>query len=228
MRENGGIAALQSTSDPPARWFRCALGDTLGIQLRSFFTEPILMHTFFHGWRRKAGSVTLLLACAVYGAWIRSSTVTDSVNCYSWWKVTQSLVSSDSSLSWERRDTTNVANHEVPFWKRGIAGRKRRAPRALPQLASFQSESIIAGGHLSPRLDAPDIIWHWRWHGFGSGDWPSHYTTLWVIPYWSIVLPLTLLSAYLILWKPRKPTQCEDRAGSRLSIKTADGGSVSP
>jgi hypothetical protein len=25
-----------------------------------------------------------------------------------------------------------------------------------------------------------------------------------MIPYWSIMLPLTLLSAYLILWKPRK------------------------
>jgi hypothetical protein len=25
-----------------------------------------------------------------------------------------------------------------------------------------------------------------------------------LIPYWSLVLPLTLLSAYLILWKPRK------------------------
>lgn len=27
----------------------------------------------------------------------------------------------------------------------------------------------------------------------------------WVIPYWPLAVPLTLLSAYLILWKPRKP-----------------------
>ncbi|HEY4258606.1 MAG TPA: hypothetical protein VGM98_00540 [Schlesneria sp.] len=27
---------------------------------------------------------------------------------------------------------------------------------------------------------------------------------IWAIPHWSIVLPLTLLSAYLLLWKPRK------------------------
>ena len=26
-----------------------------------------------------------------------------------------------------------------------------------------------------------------------------------IIPYWSIVIPLTLLSAYLILWVPRIP-----------------------
>jgi hypothetical protein len=167
------------------------------------------MHTLFDGWRRKTGCVTLLLACAIYGAWIRSSTVTDSVNCYSWWKVMQSLVSSDGSLSWERRDTTAVRNREVPFWKRGPAGRKRRAQRGLPQLAFIRSESIVARGKLNRRLDAPDIIWHWRWHGFGSGTWPAHHTTLWVIPYWSIVLPLTLLSAYLILWKPRKRADSE-------------------
>jgi hypothetical protein len=28
-----------------------------------------------------------------------------------------------------------------------------------------------------------------------------------VIPYWSLVVPLTLLSAFLILWKPRKPKE---------------------
>lgn len=26
----------------------------------------------------------------------------------------------------------------------------------------------------------------------------------WTVSYWSLILPLTLLSAYLILWKPRK------------------------
>ena len=28
----------------------------------------------------------------------------------------------------------------------------------------------------------------------------------WCVSYWSITVPLTLLSAYLILWKPRKPS----------------------
>ena len=28
----------------------------------------------------------------------------------------------------------------------------------------------------------------------------------WTVPYWLLVLPLTLLSAYLILWKPNKRT----------------------
>ena len=28
--------------------------------------------------------------------------------------------------------------------------------------------------------------------------------TIWIIPYWSLVIPLTLLSAWLILGKPRR------------------------
>jgi hypothetical protein len=40
-------------------------------------------------------------------------------------------------------------------------------------------------------------------------DWSAevHSSILWRvwhIPYWSLTIPLTLLSAYLILWKPRK------------------------
>ena len=30
------------------------------------------MHTFFHGWRRKAGVVTLVMACAMMALWVHS------------------------------------------------------------------------------------------------------------------------------------------------------------
>ncbi len=30
------------------------------------------MHTFFHGWRRKAGVITLVMACVIFIAWMRS------------------------------------------------------------------------------------------------------------------------------------------------------------
>ena len=29
---------------------------------------------------------------------------------------------------------------------------------------------------------------------------------VWTVPYWSVTIPLTLISAYLILWKPRQRT----------------------
>ena len=33
---------------------------------------------------------------------------------------------------------------------------------------------------------------------------PLGWETFWHIPYWSLVLMVTLVSAYLIVWKPRK------------------------
>lgn len=53
------------------------------------------------------------------------------------------------------------------------------------------------------------IVFEWEWHflGLGKGafgDDPPY----WFVPYWSVVTPLTLLSAWLLLSKPRarKPT----------------------
>lgn len=48
-------------------------------------------------------------------------------------------------------------------------------------------------------------------HGYYTADGdsedpedPKDRVTFWVIPYWSLVFPLTLLSACLILRKPRQ------------------------
>ena len=55
-----------------------------------------------------------------------------------------------------------------------------------------------------------DIEWRRDWAGFTAvsysvTDGAEILRTLsFIFPYWSVVLPLTLLSAYLILWKPRK------------------------
>lgn len=40
------------------------------------------MHTFFHGWRRKAGVFALAVAMVLTGGWIRSRTVNDE---YQFW-----------------------------------------------------------------------------------------------------------------------------------------------
>lgn len=49
--------------------------------------------------------------------------------------------------------------------------------------------------------------WQGQWCGFGHGNWKGWATlSIASIPYWSLVLLLTLLSAYLLLSKPRKAT----------------------
>ena len=49
--------------------------------------------------------------------------------------------------------------------------------------------------------------WHWQWFGFESAtvkESPSQMAHFWFIQYWVFVLPLTLLSAWLILGKRPK------------------------
>jgi len=57
--------------------------------------------------------------------------------------------------------------------------------------------------------------WHFRWCGFGIGEafqafGDGTHWRVWVIPYWSIVISLNLLSAYLILWNAGKRTRPND------------------
>lgn len=59
------------------------------------------MHSFFHGWQRRAGYVTLVMANLCIGGWIRSLVVSDVVGIGSnafgstrggiWWFKTNDL-----------------------------------------------------------------------------------------------------------------------------------------
>ena len=63
-----------------------------------------------------------------------------------------------------------------------------------------------------------DVHWHWQLLGFDFGAASFEAFTkaqtgtfrqrdeIWQIPYWSIVLPLTLISLWLLLSKPRSST----------------------
>lgn len=50
-----------------------------------------------------------------------------------------------------------------------------------------------------------EVLFHWEWMGFAKGECSTMFVRLWTVPYWSIVIPLTLLSAYLLLIKPPIP-----------------------
>ena len=122
------------------------------------------MGEFLKGWRRKAGLVTLALACVLTAGWMRSYVVFDD----------------QMSL-------------DVPFgsprivWSiGGYVCSAPDGPRATPiesDLPSILDMQIRVG-----RPTMADVV----------------------IPYWSLVLPLTLLSAWLILGKPRKVKPAAD------------------
>jgi len=57
-------------------------------------------------------------------------------------------------------------------------------------------------------LELKNPRWNFHWCGFHLGqslpdvDW-RYVVTMFAVPYWAVVLPPTLLSAYLLLVKPR-------------------------
>jgi hypothetical protein len=141
------------------------------------------MREFFRGWRRKAGCVTLLMACVLTGAWIRSLCTTNIVEFAKGTATTDIFYSFDGSLVWRK------VHQEWPNVK-----------------ASFREWDA------QPRsdydfFDDDRIQWLCRCCGTGIGeevDGPKDWSIYVIVHYSVVVIPLTLLSAYLILSKPRK------------------------
>ena len=141
------------------------------------------MHTFFHGWRRKAGVVTLVMACALMGGWIRSYASVDSI-----------FVNTGNG----QRRLQSEGGYLI--WSSG---------GFEPAGSSFGFESRL----FTPiEFIEPNELWvDWRFRCPGirvgtmpSGHAPNGFVRLSLVAYLMFVFPLTLLSAYLILWKPRK------------------------
>jgi len=146
--------------------------------------------SFFHGWRRKIGVVTLLMACVLMAGWVRSLFFADSVT-----------IRGRMSLDYNR--VSSAGSNIVWLQASGFGGRPRQ-----------KSEPILIWRHNAlpannVRLVAPKF--KWKFAGFAFQERPMSqeavFKTLFV-PYWSIVIPLTLLAAWLLLSKPRvsKPT----------------------
>ena len=123
------------------------------------------MREFFHGWRRKAGCITLVMAVMVFVIWMRSRLICDQFaypqNDYQW-----TIFSADGCLSVYAAKLDPLEEGYTAWW----SGENHRDDPSAPQLSL--------------------IVYRIR-------------PAVWMLPYWMFVLPLTLLSTYLILWKPR-------------------------
>lgn len=132
--------------------------------------------------------MTLLMACVLMVGWMRSFLLLeDTLYINLSGKSINRLISSPDGIAWEMMG--------FPFH-------------------IFRPETIDQPG---PRWDSRantrygpfyvvDVGRDLKWCGFryrdgrtNSGNFPSQ---LLIVPYWSLILPLTLISAYLILWKP--------------------------
>lgn len=177
------------------------------------------MREFLKGWRRKVGCAALLMALAVMVAWIRSYATEEelSVPHRASLYVICSIQGhvcfehhSDHLLSatrWQQMDLTPISSVNVLSFK-------------------------YSGMH----LDWERVVWGFN---FGTGTetlFDESYDSnvpmsqedidklrkdrfsFLVVPYWTVILPLVLISAFLILWKPRKKPQ-DEPSSSALTPK---------
>lgn len=150
------------------------------------------MWSFFRGWRRKAGVVSLVIACIFASGWVRSFATTDWLSLSTRGPARSPLkfVSSEASVA--------ILTRRFPT----LTERMRAFDLSVPDWYSRPAVNIeIQPGHW--------FTWHWKLWGFGYATEKGLFNKqsgylLVMLPYWFLVFPPTLLSAYLLLWKPRK------------------------
>jgi len=139
------------------------------------------MPSYFKPLRRKVGLLTLVMALMFLAAWMRSLDTTDTLARLS--ASREDVFSSFSgSLVWMCKP------HNNPWLSAPVWGWQ-----------SLPKERFDLFGH-------HDISWRWNWMFAGTGNDLTYGQTFRFIQYSLIVIPLALLSAWLLLSKPRGQT----------------------
>jgi hypothetical protein len=140
------------------------------------------MCEFFRGWKRKIGVITLLVACLFMGGWVRSCYVTDTIDvarARSFYRF-DAREGKLSIAEFQYSDGQIRGNYGPIVWQTNVVDEKAKH-----------------------QLYAPD-----RPLATGRKQFPILPNNQVVVDYvecssWSITIPLTLLSAWLLLGKPR-------------------------
>ena len=142
------------------------------------------MLTFLHGWRKKTGCVTLVLACAFVAGWIRSSFTGDYLSL-AIGKTKFAILSQQGKISTAMFSSNGQSSSGEP--ESGWWTVKLPAAKSKP----MHHERAIEIPHPQPNwLERVELQF-------------VHYQP--AFPYWSIVILLTLLSAWLLLSTPTDP-----------------------
>ena len=142
------------------------------------------MKAFFKGWRRKAGCVTLVIACAFAAGWSAGVTGREDLIAFTLLQRTHCF---DSVLgmihwwSWSSPSGRSDGWYVGRFHVEPTVARRFRYDHQSSQLHYDEN------GELSFNRDESVLKSRRRIK----------------IPYWLIVVPMTLLSAWLLLSKPR-------------------------
>ena len=150
----------------------------------------MFMGEYFKPLRRKIGVVTLVIVCMFVGGWVRSLSIQDGAKFHATRHQEYSLISLRSGIHCLSVRRERDYNGQPLLFTPSINWHSNKLP----------NNKLI--------LDMPDFVWSWRFLDFGVRECsPPSFGSVrfkdWTAPYWSIVIPLTLLSAWLLLSMPR-------------------------
>ena len=160
------------------------------------------MREFFTGWRRKVGVMTLMMALVFEVGWVRSLNIIDIAH-FQPQESRYCILSKDGELS---------CRYFSPF---------SEVPEQGFKSIRWTSAELTTNRRRNYKTnwDDKDVKWHWHWGSFDFGSasyemlpispYPIWFRRedVWQIPYWSIVVPLTLFSAFLLLTKANSSTR---------------------
>ena len=160
------------------------------------------MGEYFKGWRRKIGVVTLLMASVFMGCWIRSLSCDDVLDAWVTRNSCCHFISSNSSLAvsyaWEQADEPNVKIQILPAIQEALMDSSK-----LVDWKSFPLEETVE------ETAVDYFAWDWDFRGISfaaENHDPIHVRAL-LVPDAYIVVPLTLISFWLLFSKPRNSNQ---------------------
>jgi len=154
------------------------------------------MGEFFRGWRRKAGFATLSMACVFAAVWMRSEGTVYIVASREK-GIPLSFISGCGEFAFVGSgyfgirclDYENGTNPEFYF----SYPVRRRGRRTEILRESWEAHKLKVFRQDFPRATAIS----------------ENFTQITTVPCWSIVLPMTMLSAWLLLSKPRPKKSAE-------------------
>lgn len=155
------------------------------------------MREFFHGWRRKVGVAVLVIAGAIFGAWMRSRHHVDYVEIQT--PITNCLLLSGNERllvapGKYRVRKKEIDDQEVTLGFYPVDSLERNSVHIAWDSRPVPMVQVTAAFQPTPR-PTYRVMLDWL---IGDGERRRA-----MLPYWALLLPITLLSAYLLLWKPQ-------------------------
>lgn len=156
------------------------------------------MRNTFRGWRRIVGAFTLLVSLALMAAWLRSHQFSDELIICGTGQYEWRLGSLNDSLFFRYGHVIQSSNPSG-----GTASHRFRC--VSKKRDPYRSQNPIDEWNDGSQSISPNhSLCGFRYAKITPGDAISNRFSLWLVPYWAVVLPLALFSGWSLVRKPRQ------------------------